>query len=422
MRAATLVSAAGLTALLIGSLAGPAGAQERRQRAPMVRVYSENGGDVISTTTYVTPAIDVGENAYVFAVTMDLDGQIQVLHPDFPGISVKIMAGRQLRLPNFFAGFNDRGRNGYYSSASYLSDYAEDARGTVIALASRAPFNFARIEVDGDWNMSQIRRLIEFRSPLAAAQALAEYIGANGEPIGRDYMRFAGGRSYNPYGAYGYNSYDRCGPYYGYAFAALQRAQLYARLNQLNRSGRSFRIVGYDYCGLPIIASGNSGSGLPITKPPVKPGDTTVFPKSRFPRDGTRQHPRDAGSSAQGVFPLPRRAGVGQAEDVTITSPPTRRTEPARIPERYLPTHSQGIPQTRTPTERPMTPRSVPTATGTPAPVYRPEPTVHSPPPSRAPEPTRTAPAPAPTVHEAPPRAQTPPANEPARSRTPDRR
>ena len=31
---------------------------------------------MVGTSTYVEPAIEVSENAYVFAVSMDLDGQI----------------------------------------------------------------------------------------------------------------------------------------------------------------------------------------------------------------------------------------------------------------------------------------------------------------------------------------------------------
>ena len=96
-----LVSAAGSSALLMCMLASASTAQEpSRQRAPVVRIYSQNGG---VASSYVTPAIEVSENAYVFAVMMDLDGHIQVLHPDFPGISVRVRAQKQLYLPNFFA-------------------------------------------------------------------------------------------------------------------------------------------------------------------------------------------------------------------------------------------------------------------------------------------------------------------------------
>src|ERR1700693_1069892 len=91
-------------AFLLAVLASPSAAQYgARAGAPIVHIYSQNGPGVESN--YVTPAIQVSDDAYVFAVSMDLDGQIQVLHPDYPGISVRIRRQQQLRLPNFFAGF-----------------------------------------------------------------------------------------------------------------------------------------------------------------------------------------------------------------------------------------------------------------------------------------------------------------------------
>src|ERR1700716_230133 len=184
MRGARSASAAGGAALFVTLLAASSGAQDGpRQRAPSIRVYSQNGA---ITSRYVTPAIEVSEDAYVFAVSFDLDGQIQILHPDFPGISVRILSHKQLRLPNFFAGFS-RGEGRYDASGRYASysdsraGGANDSRGTVIALASRVPFNLERVESGGDWNISAIRGLIEHRAPSGAAQALAAYLGMKGE-------------------------------------------------------------------------------------------------------------------------------------------------------------------------------------------------------------------------------------------------
>jgi hypothetical protein len=107
MRGSRAGSVFGVAALVVGALASSSGAQQASSRgAPNIRVYSRSGVGVASN--YVEPAIQVSENAYVFAVSMDLDGQIQVLQPDFPGISVRIASARELRLPNFFAGFTDR--------------------------------------------------------------------------------------------------------------------------------------------------------------------------------------------------------------------------------------------------------------------------------------------------------------------------
>src|SRR4051812_34153605 len=259
MRALRLWTAlGGVTAMLCGS-ATISGAQEHAHRGPPgVRIYSANGIDVINTSTYVTPEIELSENAYLFSVAMDLDGQIQVLHPDFPGISVKISAHKQLQLPHFFAGFNQQSFDGAYSSAEF-QHYTQsggwgDSRGVVIALASRAPFNLERIERGGDWDIVTLRRLLEDRTPQEAEFALASYIGAEGEPIGRDYMRISGGGSnayaYNDYAYNDYSYYTSpCESYYGYYFVPGRGYGLLRDLNRasgVGRVGQRARIVGYD--------------------------------------------------------------------------------------------------------------------------------------------------------------------------------
>jgi len=176
----TMLAAVCSSAFLLFILASISGAQENsNRRPPAIRVYSSNGSYALETTSYVTPVIEVGENAYVFAVAEDADGQIQILHPDFPGISVRMVAHRRIDLPKFFAGFSMVGRSSYLPAmnAGHVAydDGFQDSRGTVIALASRAPFNLERLESGGDWNISTIRQLIENRSPSMAAQSLANY-------------------------------------------------------------------------------------------------------------------------------------------------------------------------------------------------------------------------------------------------------
>ncbi|HMI57914.1 MAG TPA: hypothetical protein VK511_07695, partial [Gemmatimonadaceae bacterium] len=294
-----MASVVGCSALLLSALAAASGGQERtNDRAPTIRVYSTNGSTVLHTTSYVTPVIEVSENAYVFAVSMDLDGQIQVLQPDFPGISVRVQSRKQLKLPSFFTGFGPQNdpSYGYYSTAGYSrygssNDAFPDARGTVIALASRAPFNLEKIESNGDWNMSAIRRLIEARGPESAALALANYLGAKDEPIGWDFMRFAGGRNYN--NAYAYGSYSPC-DYYGFSYAPTLGSRYFQVSNMiaaLRQRGQRAGIA-YDTCGFPyVVVRGSIAGGFP--RPPRNPGDTstsTVFPKSRIPH-GTPRHP-----------------------------------------------------------------------------------------------------------------------------------
>ena len=107
----------GALALLLASATSPSQAQAARRGPPIIRIYSDNGVDYIGTTSYITPRIELAENAYVFAVEMDMDGQIQVLHPDFPGLSVRIAAHKSLQLPNFFVGFN----SSRYGGTSYAN-------------------------------------------------------------------------------------------------------------------------------------------------------------------------------------------------------------------------------------------------------------------------------------------------------------
>jgi hypothetical protein len=423
----TKLAVLGSSAFLLCVLASTTGAQENsNRRPPAIRVYSNNGSYALETTSYVTPVIEVGENAYVFAVAEDADGQIQVLSPDFPGISVRMLAHKQVKLPNFFAGFGTPGRS--YQPVMYSGDVAYDdgfmdSRGTVIALASRAPFDLERIESGGDWNMSMIRRLIENRNPQMAAQALANYLGAKGEPIGRDYLRFSSGRRHSYYAL---DAYSQCDLYYGYAFAptlAFNRFRAFSRINALRQNGQ-VRILGYDLCGTPIIAYTPS---TVITRPgQPRPGrDTTGFGRP-IPRGRTgRPLPAQSASSsgAEGFFPQSRRGNLPQIGDVTITAPRGRRSEPGQVLEGYRSQPGVIEAPRRVPVERVTTPRMEPQPTTAQQPQrepslreLRPEPRTASPPPARAPDPPRQSP---PVERERPSTpAPPPPRMQPATQRT----
>jgi len=394
MRAAKLTSAVGTSALLLCALASASGAQEASRRsAPYIRVYSTNGAYVLSTTSYVSPVIQVSENAYVFAVSIDLDGQIQILQPDWPGISVRILAD------NYNDGF-------------------ADVRGTVIALASRAPFNLDAIESNGDWNISSLRQMIEGRSPESAAQSLAYNLGVKGEPIGHDIMRFAGGRNYNNSYAYS-NYYSSCDLYAAYpAIFTTRSLQANVAIARLRASGRR-AAIGYDLCGLPYVIFQPSAGGGHAVRPPPR-GDSVEFPKSRLPRNGNgrARRPQSASNSApEGVFPIPQGRGLPQMGDVTITAPRGRRSEPRTILDGYRSQPGIGsVPQGRSPVERATTPRNEPAAATGAFPIResrpesRPEPRASAPPPTRAPDPPkqsapppeRARPTPPPAPREAP--------------------
>lgn len=333
MGGARSVTAAGVVALLITLLASPSGGQDAsRQRAPGVRVYSRSGQ---VASRYVTPGVEVSEDAYVFAVSLDLDGQIQILHPDFPGISVKVLQHKELRLPNFFAGFSDGGSR-YDGGGRYIS-YADsysgrsDSRGTLIALASRVPFKLDRVESDGDWDISAIRSLIEHRAPAGAAQALAAYIGEKGEPIGIDYMRFSSA-DYHEY--YASTPLYSCNPYYGGFGPGLAYSRL-AVLNQvetLRQTGQRVAILGYDFCGMPIVAYGPSRSNQRYR--PHMPQDSggIAHGRDRIPRGRSAQsggsEPREA---AIGTFPLTGSSEAAQAGEAFIPAPTLNRRDPRQI-------------------------------------------------------------------------------------------
>ena len=186
MQAVRLASAAGMSALLL-SVASPSEGQAVCQGRPNISVYEIP--DATNATGSVSSHVRVSEDAYVFVIDTDLDGQIHVLHPDSAEVPARISARKSVTLPSFFAGFGQPtgGPQQWRNVGS---------RGTVIALASCAPFNLDLVSNDGDWDTIVIRSLIEGRSPDVAMDALARYLGARGEPIGRALMSFAARGSY----------------------------------------------------------------------------------------------------------------------------------------------------------------------------------------------------------------------------------
>ncbi|MEA2760894.1 MAG: hypothetical protein QOD47_178 [Gemmatimonadaceae bacterium] len=397
MRWTRSASAAGAAALGIALLTSPSAAQDGSgQRAPRIRVYSQSGA---IASSYVTPAIEVSEDAYVFAVSFDLDGQIQILHPDFPGISVRMLKDRELRLPNFFAGLS---RNEYDASGRYVSssDYAggdSDSRGTVIALASRVPFNLERVENGGDWNISAIRRVIERRSPASAARALAVYLGVRGQPIGTDYMRFAPDQS-NGYYASG-PAYS-CSQYYGGngGGVAFRRLAVLNKVAQLQQGGRSVRVVGYDFCGMPIVAYGSSQpNGTYRPRSLERPADENG-PRGHGHRSHSGESTESFPTAGLGTFPLTGGTETQQMGDVLIAPlPRPNRRDPREI---FADPRIEGRPIRSAElngslSERSEQHRAETTAIGTlpareyPRPIVRQAPMVQAPRPAPAPAPAR---------------------------------
>ena len=378
MRRRNWTMAAGLSAALLATLSANVSAQtSTKARAPFIHIYSRAGQAI---SNYVEPSIEVGEDAYVFAVSIDLDGQIQVLHPEYAGLSVRLRPHRELQLKNFFAG-SGRAASVYSGGGSYNNYDAgyvdDDTRGVIIALASRAPFNFDPIYAGNDWNFAAIRNLIEGRPPTVAARNLAQQIGASGEPIGRDFMRFATARDYRY--AYVPEAFlSQCDLAYAYGLGANSAASQQRTLNQiayLRSKGQNVSVVGYDVCGRPIVAYVPVGPGSPRLPtgriPHGFPRDTTVFPKTQ-------------GNPATGAFPLTRGAGTipsaypgatiseeRPTDPRVIRREPRRAAEPQSVPAEPAYAAPARIPRVErmpAPAENPSAPRHDPGVINEPAP------------------------------------------------------
>ncbi|HEY8832627.1 MAG TPA: hypothetical protein VIM21_08945 [Gemmatimonadaceae bacterium] len=398
MRGMRSALAAGAAAIFVTlSASAVSGQDESRQRAPSIRVYSQSGA---VSSNYVTPAIEVAEDAYVFAVSFDVDGQIQILHPEFPGISVRMLKNRELRLPNFFTGFS---RNDYYGSGRYIStsDYAgmaNDSRGSVIALASRTPFNLERLEAGGDWNISAIRRLIEYRPPLAAAQALAAYLGARGEPIGMDYLRFASLQNHDYYAS---SDLYSCNLYDGGGGIRLRRGAVLNSVAQLQEGGRSVRVVGYDVCGMPIVAYGSSQPNARYRPRNPRDSSDTIYSNGHVRPPRSAQADESYPNTVLGTFPLTSDGGVPQSGDVLIAPLPRERRRGAREIFADPPNESRvgRSAEFSRPDERGNRPRAATPVIGTfPQREYS-RPIMRQAPVMQAPRTAAPAPAPAPTRH-----------------------
>jgi len=315
-----LLTTLGLAGISLASLTVDAGAQD--ERAPRIRVSAAMGS---VASSYVEPSISLSEDAYVLAISVDVDRNIRVLHPEYPGIAVKMNSSRDLYLPRFFTGYGERergmsARNGGYASSYYDGFDAgySDTRGTVIALASRRPFDFDAITTNGDWNLAAVSRLIAGRDPRSAASALADRLGARGEEIGSGVYRFAGeSRTYAT--LYNTTSY-RCNPYYG-SFGYSRGISLF-RAAQLRRAGYLVTFAGIDACGEPRYAVHSRGLAENQGRRPPAVG---AFPRPRTPAPA--QRPRNPAS------------GRTRTDDSTSASGrPTRRyTEPERVTQRLFP-------------------------------------------------------------------------------------
>jgi hypothetical protein len=320
------------------------------QRAPRISISTGS-----YASNYIEPRINLSEDAYMLVISVDLDRTVRVLHPELPGITVRMNAQRNLHLPRFFAGFVETQRNttspyGNYASSSFSYDPGySDTRGTIIALASRRPFNLDAVVANGDWDMSAFEWIIRDRDPQSAATALAQHLGARGEPIGRDFYRFAG-RGHNYTSLYN-ASYYGCNPNY----TTLAYYPGYPGINsfragQLQQAGYNVRFIGVDACGFPRYTVDQQSLVTRPTRPPA----VGAFPPSRRPNSTPSRNPASGspapngtvGTSTQSTgFPearvIPRTVPSDRTADRQF--PSDRAQQPARgsFPERTRPTPAE---------------------------------------------------------------------------------
>jgi len=307
-------------------------AQDSRGRAPVIRIDAAQGRSMVSN--YIEPSISLSEDAYVFAISMDVDRHIQVLHPADPGISVRMTSRKQLHLPNFFAGYGGSmgGSNRGFASSRY--DYYDpgfsDTRGTIIALASRKPFNLDAVTIDGQWDLEGVRLLVDGRDPSSAAAMLARYLGAKGEPIGRDVHRFAGApRHYR-------SSFYECHPVYGaLGYGSYGRGVSRFRAAALEQAGYRVRYIGIDGCGEPrfMVIEGPNPSPIPGGRPPA----AGAFPRSRVPVARVPRNPAREKAMVERTTGARPQAGDRYRERDVNTAPARARTANPRAADRPRP-------------------------------------------------------------------------------------
>lgn len=184
MRRNRLALAVGVTIMLLGTLESPALGQEANCTPPPgIRLYY--GPGMTTEASYISSQIRVSENAYVFVVETDVNGLIKVLYPSSPGSPSMVAAVKPLALPSFFSGFDPATGGPRVGPGA-----RETSQGTILALASCAPFSLDRIATGGEWNTEAIQSLIRQR-PHRAIEVLAKYLGAKGEQIGNDRVSFS---------------------------------------------------------------------------------------------------------------------------------------------------------------------------------------------------------------------------------------
>ncbi len=236
----------------------PADAQHS---APRVRLAA------LPTTAVgiISPSISLSEPAYILAVAIKNDGEIEVLSPALPGDAIRFEAAKSIRFPEFSRGFTSFSNYGEYGSGyrrSAFAGYGDVAAkdGSVLVIASRTPFNFSAISDGVEWNEESLRRIMRFKAPSQAVTALGRALTQKGQAFSHDYVYF--GRSgYSNFASSSFGSRNSCmdnllspygysnvAGYYGISGAA-NGVTILAGYG--NMGGLRLVQVGTDGCGRP---------------------------------------------------------------------------------------------------------------------------------------------------------------------------
>jgi hypothetical protein len=204
-------------------------------------------------------------------------------------------------------------------------------------------------------------------------------------------MRFSGA-DYHEY--YASNPLYSCDLYYGGTTSSSlgsTRIAVLNRVEQARQGGQSVAVVGYDYCGLPIVAygpsqsSGRSRPHLPRDSADIAHGRDRI-PRGRSAQSGESE-PREA---AIGTFPI-TSGPLPQARGDVLTPQRPNRRDPREIfndpgsdgfaresAERSRHQVERNAPPAQTPAIG-----TFPTAREYPRPIIREAPVVRAPPPAK---------------------------------------
>lgn len=379
-----LLVVTGISAVLVAT-APLAGAQKG---APRVRVTSHPH----SNFGNIQPSVSLSEDAYVLAVAIDRDGRVSVLSPVGPNDLIRFEAAKSLRLPEFFSGFSSA-RAGYYDRytsryASYIRNMTEDySAGSVLVLASKAPFNFAAISDGPFWNEEAIRKLVRYRDPSSAVYSLGRAITSKEQSFGHDYLRFGANR-------YQVASADPCfgSSLYGYAGSGFSTNGYMILGASATRAGYQLMSIGSDGCGriryiiVPVrVLRPQTPVPVPVDSVAPKPEPTvrsaSTPPGTYTGEDAVRVFETLKNRHSSDTYVgLPMSPILKEKEDGPLARPVTRDASPDRVESFERVRGANATPIERAPILREPQPRQQSTPVMA-QPIIRSEPVVRSAPP-----------------------------------------